>query len=195
MEQLSLGHFKTTLKFLRTAEKLVSLVDGPSRIHKDDRCKLIALTLNNLGCYYKRANKPNVALRYMKSALKSEERSGQPKSHIASTKLNICAILSLLHKHSEAIKFVDSAIYDLTDTLRLIKIQLIPNPHKKMKVLAQYNISAKLLDSVSEMTSKQSRSSLEQTLGVAYYNLAVEHEYCKEYEEAMEAFRRSMQCV
>ena len=90
---------------------------------------------------------------------------------------------------------VDSAIYDLQDTLRLIKISLIENPQKKMKVMAHHNISAKLIDSVSEMTSVQQRKQLNQTLGVAYYNLGVEHEYCQEYEEAMEAYSRSLQCI
>ena len=47
---------------LKTAENLMRIADGPMHIHKDDRHKLIALTLNNLGCYYKRVKKPNVAL-------------------------------------------------------------------------------------------------------------------------------------
>lgn len=36
----------------------------------------------------------------MKSALKQEIEGNLPKSNIASTKLNICAILSLLSKHA-----------------------------------------------------------------------------------------------
>jgi hypothetical protein len=94
MEYLSNAEFKRTLTHLKAAEKLVRIFDGPTRIHKSDKHELIALTLNNLGCYYKRAKKPNVALNYMKNALKQEVYSSQPKSHIASTKLNICAILS-----------------------------------------------------------------------------------------------------
>jgi hypothetical protein len=38
-------------------------------------------------------------------------------STIASTKLNICAILSLLGKHMEALGSVKSAIYDYTSLL------------------------------------------------------------------------------
>lgn len=128
----------------------MSLVDGPTRIHRDDRSKLIALTLNNLGCYYKRAKKPNVALQYMKNALKQEVRSSQPKSHIASTKLNICAILSSLSKHSEAIRYAVSAIEDLSLTLKLVRISMIKDPEKKLRVLTTLNIPPKLLNTVSD---------------------------------------------
>lgn len=79
------------------AEKLVRVIEDPNKIHQDDRSKLRALTLNNLGCYYKRISKPNVSLRYMSAALAEEIKGHQPKSHIASTKLNICAILSTLN--------------------------------------------------------------------------------------------------
>lgn len=43
--------------------------------------------------------KPNVALSYLKIALDNELQSGQAKINIASTKLNICAILSILKKY------------------------------------------------------------------------------------------------
>jgi hypothetical protein len=44
-------------------------------MHKDDFNKLFSLTMNNLGCYYKKMFKPNVALKYMKQALENEEES------------------------------------------------------------------------------------------------------------------------
>ena len=75
MQYLNGMNFQQTLMHLRVAEKLVNNVEDQGRIHKDDRSKLMALTLNNLGCYYKRINKPNVSLRYMSSALKEEIKS------------------------------------------------------------------------------------------------------------------------
>ena len=75
MQYLNGMNFQQTLMHLRVAEKLVNNVQDQGRIHKDDRSKLMALTLNNLGCYYKRINKPNVSLRYMSSALKEEIKS------------------------------------------------------------------------------------------------------------------------
>ena len=37
---------------------------------------LQAITLNNFGCYYKKINKPNSALIYLKQALALEIKSG-----------------------------------------------------------------------------------------------------------------------
>lgn len=131
MQFLNGMNFQQTLMHLRVAEKLVNNVEDQGRIHKDDRSKLMALTLNNLGCYYKRINKPNVSLRYMSSALKEEIKSRQPKSHIASTKLNICAILSSLGKHKQAIKYAVSAVADLIVIVKMIRISQISDPEKK----------------------------------------------------------------
>jgi len=98
---------------------------------------MLALTYNNLGCYYKRCKKANVSLKYMKQALTLEQCIRQPKSHQASTKLNICAILSQLSKHKEAIKYATSAVSDLMITLKLIKISIIKNPEKKERVMKE----------------------------------------------------------
>ena len=82
-----------------------------------------------------RIYKPNVAFRYMKQALENEISSGQPKSHISSTKLNICAILSQLGKHNEAIGFVLSAIQDLQLTLEIVKVKLIKDEEEKKQAM------------------------------------------------------------
>jgi tetratricopeptide (TPR) repeat protein len=110
MEFLSYGNYQECHRLLKMAE---SLLKSATHLDGSDSSKLYALTMNNLGCYYKKISKPNVALRYMKQALEREEESQQPKSHIASTKLNICAILSQMRKHRMAIDFVSSAIRDL----------------------------------------------------------------------------------
>jgi hypothetical protein len=55
----------------------------------------MALTMNNLGCFYKKRNKPNVALNYLQAALQIEEHNkSEDYANMAGTKLNICAILS-----------------------------------------------------------------------------------------------------
>ena len=60
---------------------------------------LLGITFNNIGCYYKRDNKPKVALKYLKKSLEIEIFSNHDKISIAGTHLNICAILSYLGKH------------------------------------------------------------------------------------------------
>jgi hypothetical protein len=79
------------MNHLKMAEKIVN---ASRNVMDDEYFKLYSLTMNNLGCYYKKIEKPNVALKYLKRALQNEIESLQPISYIASTKLNICAILS-----------------------------------------------------------------------------------------------------
>ena len=85
-----------------------------------------------------RIYKPNVALRYMKQALENEEATEQPKSHIASTKLNICAILSQLGRHQNAIEYALSAIQDLILTIQVVKINQIQNEEEKAKEIKKF---------------------------------------------------------
>ena len=61
----------------------------------------------------------------MKQALNIEQTSNQPKSHVSSTKLNICAILSQMKKHREAIEYAKSAVQDLLEIRRLVEIKQI----------------------------------------------------------------------
>lgn len=66
MEYLSNGNFKESHLKLKLAEKIVTAMQDN---YSDDYYKLYSLTMNNLGCYYKKIFKPNVALKYLKLAL------------------------------------------------------------------------------------------------------------------------------
>jgi hypothetical protein len=54
MEFLSQGSYALCYKKLKAAELLVTKARVPQDIHVDDHQKLHTLTLNNLGCYYKK---------------------------------------------------------------------------------------------------------------------------------------------
>jgi len=125
MGLLSQCSFSESFAHLRAAERLLRIADEPKHIHHEDRKKLMGLTCNNLGCYYKRCKKPNVALRYMHNALDLELSCRLPGPHTSSTKLNICAILSLLKRHREARKYAASAVSDLLAELRLIRLKVM----------------------------------------------------------------------
>lgn len=76
--------------------------------HSNERLCGKALTLNNLGCYYKSRKEYNVALPLLKRALKIEtttENCGSP----ASTHLNICCVLSALGSHTAALSHAVAA--------------------------------------------------------------------------------------
>ena len=80
---------------------LESYIDSSYPMYK----RLMAITLNNIACYYKqylhsnnRFNKPNIALQYLSTVLDLEEALGEKDLSIARTHLNICTIESSLGK-------------------------------------------------------------------------------------------------
>jgi len=92
--------------------------------------------------------------------------------------LNICAILSQLKRHKEARKYAASAVSDLMTELRIIRMKAIKDPNTRARMLQLQNITPERL-AAADIDSKPL---LHQTLSMAYYNLAVEYEYCKEYD-------------
>lgn len=136
---------------------------------------------------YFRVLKPNVALNFMKKALENEVMSGQPKSHIASTKLNICAILSQLEKHHQGIEFANSAIQDLLTTLRIVRIKNIRDLNEQQVALVTQSLEMKDLD-----IPESNESAINQTLGIAYYNLAVQYEHTHDYQTAKQIYQKGL---
>ena len=158
MHAIANEKYASAKKSLRMCELLLKDKRTKS-ITTDDRNKISALTMNNTGCYYKKVGNPNVALRYMLAALRSDVANKAPLSHIASTKLNICAILSILGKHLTAIQFAREAVAHLEHTL-----QELSDPER----VAHYtNIDEK---------------SLLSTVTIAYFNLAAEYEHVKNFQ-------------
>lgn len=103
MEYLKHNDFKTSLAMLKQAEDILNYPIP-------NQAKLLSITLNNLGCYYKRTNKPTVALHYLWKALEVGTRDNIAISNLAGTHLNVCAIESQLGKHSTAIMHAKRAI-------------------------------------------------------------------------------------
>lgn len=106
MDYLREDNFKESLALLKKAEALLS-VDDEGELN---RARLMCITLNNLGCYYKRRRQPNVALNYIKQALELEIENGKDLVSVAGTHLNICAIYSQAGKHFEALQHANDAL-------------------------------------------------------------------------------------
>jgi tetratricopeptide (TPR) repeat protein len=98
MNYLKDGEFQFAIKTLKDAEKVLL------RLPKLKTSKLFGITFNNFGCFYKRMNKPNVALKYLIKACKNESVEPVDKVNLAGTLLNICAIYSQLGKHLKALE-------------------------------------------------------------------------------------------
>merc|ERR1712217_334409 len=108
MKYLKEGDTETSCKFFEKAEALTD----PANLHMnpDSRLVLRAVTYNNMGCFYKSMTKLHTALQYLRKAQKIEERSNGKCQNPAGTHLNICALLSQMGKHQEALQHAHLAI-------------------------------------------------------------------------------------
>merc|ERR1719265_2680374 len=105
MDFLRKGQYKQAFEQLKYAEAI--LVAN----HKEDEpTSLLAVTCNNLGCYYKKVGKLHAALSYLRKALKIEVSLHTDDVTVAGTHLNICAILSKLDKHDKAVQHAVCAL-------------------------------------------------------------------------------------
>lgn len=124
-----------------------------------------AITWNNLACYYRRTGKLRTAVTYLERALAIEEHTGNADS--AQTHLNLCATLSQLQRHADALNHAQSA---------LIRIYEILSPLMLSGELALPDGPENVGDERHEQVT---------VLCIAYHNLAVEHEYLKNFESAV----------
>ena len=109
MMLLQAGNFKLSFELLRKGDVLTGK-HGP--LHSaESRKRLRAVSLNNMGCFYRRRKKLHAALRYLEQALELElSVSGAPISP-AGTHLNICAVLSELRHHDAALVHANAALH------------------------------------------------------------------------------------
>lgn len=75
---------------------------------------LKATTFNNLACYYRRTGKVKTAFSYLIKALELELKLDQPRT-LADTHLNLCAVLSQLDRHDDALQHSMLSIILLQD--------------------------------------------------------------------------------
>lgn len=99
MEGLRKGHYKAAFEQLKYAEAILI-----ANQKEGENTSLLAVTCNNLGCYYKKVGKLHAALSYLRQALKVEVSLQTDDITVAGTHLNICAILSKLEKHDKAVQ-------------------------------------------------------------------------------------------
>jgi len=111
MEALRKGQSKAAFEQFKYAEAI--LIANQS---EHETTSLLAVTCNNLGCYYKKVGKFHGALSYLRRALKMEVELRTHEVTLAGTHLNICAILSKLEKHDKAVQHALSAL-ELINTL------------------------------------------------------------------------------
>lgn len=146
---------------MKAAHDLLKRAEQVADKHDMDR----ATTWNNLACYYRRQGKLRTAVTFLERALQIEEHTGS--SDAAQSHLNICATLSQLGRHADALYHAQSA---------LIRIYEILSP-----LMLRGELGA-------DGRAPPERQEQLTVLCIAYHNLAVEQEYLQNYDAAASAY-------
>jgi tetratricopeptide (TPR) repeat protein len=105
MDSLHKGQLKAAFDQFKYAEAILIANQA-----EGDNTSLLAVTCNNLGCYYQKTGKLHGALSYLRRALKMEVDLDTDEVTLAGTHLNICKILSKLEKHDKAVQHAMCAL-------------------------------------------------------------------------------------
>jgi len=134
MDFLRKGQFKQAFEQLKYAEAV--LVSS----QQDEPTNLLAMTCNNLGCYYKKVGKLHAALSYLRKALKIEISLQTDDVTVAGTHLNICAILSKLEKHDKAVQHALCALELITNRVSSVQGSVSQDDYSVLAI-AYHNVA------------------------------------------------------
>ncbi|KAF1325440.1 Tetratricopeptide repeat-containing domain, partial [Globisporangium splendens] len=145
-----------------------------------------ATTLNNLACYYRRLGKLHAAMTCLKRALEIEKKL-QNVRNAADTHLNICAVLSQLGKHQNALEQAQEALIILQEEFFQSK-QTSPG-HQEGKNVGPAD--AKKKNENGETSSSSQQLDRVSVMCIAYHNIGVEQEFLKDYEDSVMSYKKA----
>jgi tetratricopeptide (TPR) repeat protein len=121
-----------------------------------------AVTYNNLACFARQQGRLHAALSFLQKALRIEEMLERVENP-ADTHLNLCAVLSQLGKHPEALQHGIAALTLLQDEL--------------------------FSDATAASAAAQKPDRVA-VLAICYHNIGVEYEFLKDFEAAAQAYTK-----
>lgn len=136
MEALKGGMHQAAFEQFKYAEAILI-----SNQAEGDHSSLLAVTCNNLGCYYKKVGKFHGALSYLRRALKMEVDLNTPEVTLAGTHLNICAILSKLGKHDKAVQHAMSALELMNQLMSVVEAEEMSKEDYAVLAIAYHNVA------------------------------------------------------
>jgi len=104
-----------------------------------ENLSLLAVTCNNLGCYYKKVGK--LHLSYLRRALKMEVQLKTHEVTLAGTHLNICAILSKLEKHDKAVQHAMCALDLVNQLISKTDADIVTQDDYSVLAIAYHNVA------------------------------------------------------
>lgn len=131
-----------------------------------------AVTYNNWACYMRQTGKLHSALANLRKALALEQRLSKAFSP-ADTHINLCSVLSQLHKHEEALEHARLA-------LDMVSTEVFGGAAAKVAAGPGGVMAAVALSPPDRIA----------VLCIAYHNLGVESEFTKEFTAALKAYTK-----
>lgn len=146
-----------------------------AEVFAEGNARMKAITFNNLACLFRKTNKLRNALNYLEMALALEYSCLTDSdedvteclkiSNPCEIHLNICAILSQLGKHEQALHHAMKAL-----------------------VLIQDELIGQAETSLAGQPSLESRQTV---MIIALHNIAVEYEYLKQFQSALLTYQKA----
>ena len=131
MEQLQQDNYENSMSYLKQA------LMGIKVISEDPiKSKLMAITFNNLGCFFKRMTNYPEALKYLYKSVNLESKLPNELATIAGAHLNICSILSQQGDHVKAIRHGLRSIFLLKSSYKQ-QPKLVPT-----MIIAYHNVGS-----------------------------------------------------
>ena len=122
IDELRMQNYERSIGFLKQALTLIKKI--PEEPLKN---KLIAITFNNLGNFFKKLNNFPEALKYLNKIIELEDKVPEKDSgNIAYAHLSICTILSQQNNHMQALRHGLKSIYILKSIYKF-KPKLVPS--------------------------------------------------------------------
>jgi tetratricopeptide (TPR) repeat protein len=123
------------------------------------------VTFNNFACFTRQQGRLHAALSYLQKALAIEQKL-KHVDNPADTHLNLCAVLSQMGRHEEALTHAQAA-------LGLLQDELFGGPQGAAAAAAKPDRIA--------------------VLSIAYHNLGVEHEFLKQFTASLQAYTKGVE--
>jgi len=153
MSKLQAGESKLAEQLLKKAEIL----------HQNDEPGQ-AVTFNNLACFYRKKGKTKAALQYLKKTLRIESTL-ETVENPGDTHLNMCAVLSELGRHKQALSHANQALIMLQDEL------FSPSDDGEQKEIPSDRLAV---------------------LAIAYHNIGAEHEHLNALPKAIATYEKGL---
>lgn len=137
MNALNREEHSTSFELLKKAESLTE--EGLFLGDEQERLRLRAIIFNNLGCFYKRRNKLHASLQYLEKALNLELQCSIVENP-AGTHFNMCATLSQLGRHPQALQHAMCAVEILANTTEAARSGGLSSDDNCMLAIAYHNL-------------------------------------------------------